>query len=344
MKIIKILGIITGVILLYLIIIIFFPVLNVEKQPITKERILKETPSCRQDISFKVYGSKISGWLYLPGNSLKPSACIVLNNGFGGTKDVLLEKYALRFVEAGFAALTLDYRHFGESEGEPRQSYSIIKQLEDNIAAIEYVQKRDEIDNNRIFIWGTSSSGNFGLLIAAENQNIAGIIGQTASLDPEADGKMTVKREGIGWMLKLIMHAQKDKGRSRLGLSPHTIPIVGKPGSMAMLTAPNAFDGYQAIASESITFRNEVCARIMFESHGPNLMESAKKVNCPALFIICEKDNIIAPNSHYKIKTLLGEKATFINYPIGHFDIYFGDYFEKSIKEQIDFINNIFEN
>ncbi len=45
--------------------------------------------------------------LYLPLDTSKPVKCIVLANGFAGTKDMALERYALKFREAGIAAITL---------------------------------------------------------------------------------------------------------------------------------------------------------------------------------------------------------------------------------------------
>ena len=332
--------ILISLIVVYLIIIAFFP-FKAEKQPIELKGSNGDTPICRQDVTFKVDGLELSGWLYLPEDSANPGPCVILNTGFCGTKDFLLEKYALRFVEAGFAALSFDYRHFGESRGEPRQIYSVSKQLEDNNAAITFARKSSDIDPEKIFIWGTSSSGNFGIMLAAGDKRIAGVIGQTPSLDHQAEGRMIVKREGMGWFLKLIFHAQKDKFRSRFGLSSHTFPAAGIPGTTAMLTAPGFFEGYQKITKDSKTFKNEVCARIMLAFDEPNLFKSAKEVACPVLFHLCEGDNLALPDSHKKIEKILGKKVKFIRYPIGHFDIYFGEYYEKTIADQISFITDI---
>jgi len=153
--------ILISLIVVYLLIIAFLP-FKVAKQPIELKGSNGDTPICRQDVTFKIDGLELSGWLYLPENSANPVPCVILNTGFCGTKDFLLEKYALRFVEAGFGALSFDYRHFGESQGEPRQIYSVSKQLEDNNAAITFARTRSEIDPEKIFIWGTSSSGNYG--------------------------------------------------------------------------------------------------------------------------------------------------------------------------------------
>ncbi len=340
MKIIKGFSIFAGLILVYLIVIIFFPVLNVEKQPMKLEKISSRAsaPDCRKNVTFKANGLTISGWLYLPKKNTRPVPCIILSQGFCGTKDILLEKYALRFIKAGFAVISFDYRHFGESQGEPRQLYSVLKQLEDIKAAIKFARSLNKVDPEKIFLWGTSSSGNYGIIIAAEDKRIAGVIGQSPSLDPEKDGKIIFNRDGIGWMLSLIVHAQRDKGRSRLGLSSHTFPAVGRPGTTAMHIAPGFFEGYKKFVGNSKTFKNEVCARIMFGSHGPDLLKAAEKVQCPVLFHICGKDVNVAPGSHKRIEKILGKKVNIIVYPIGHFDIYDGNHFEKSITHQIKFL------
>ena len=225
-------------ILLYLIVILFSPVISAPKQPMPRRKKEDnegtEPPSSRQDVHFSVAGSKISAWLYLPQDSSQAVPCIVMSHGFGGTKDFILEKYALRFVAAGTAVLTYDYRHFGSSEGEPRQLYDTLSQLEDLRAAIAYARTRSEIDAQKIVLWGTSASGGYGLIIAAEDENIAAVIGQCAGLDHEADSKLFMERNGYAYFFRLFVHAQRDKGRSRLGLSPHTIPIAGKEGTLAM--------------------------------------------------------------------------------------------------------------
>ncbi|MBW2612344.1 MAG: alpha/beta hydrolase [Deltaproteobacteria bacterium] len=335
-------GIAFGFLACYLVIIALYP-FKVETQQIELKERHGNDPTYRQDVSFMVDGVTLSGWLYLPQDLAKPVPCVVLNTGFCGTKDFLLEKYALRFVEAGFAAISFDYRHFGDSQGEPRQIYSVSKQLEDNKAVVAFARTRSEIDAEKIFLWGTSSSGNYGIMLAAEDKRIAGVIGQTPSLDHHAEGKMIVKREGMSWFLKLILHAQKDKLRSRFGLSSHTFPAVGKPGTTAMLIAPGFFEGYQKIAKNSKSFQNEVCARIMLAFDEPNLLKSAENVTCPVLFILCEDDNLTLPDAHKKIEKTLGELVKFIKYPIGHFEIYSGEYFEKCVVEQVSFITNIVE-
>lgn len=326
----------------YLIVVIFSPFLSVPKQPIPRPKKgdngRKQPPSSREDVQFSVDGTTIRAWLYLPPDAPGPAPCVIMSQGFGGTKDCILEKYALRFIDAGMAVLTYDYRHFGESDGEPRQLYDVSYQLDDLRAAVGYACGRNEIDPEKIVLWSTSAAGGYGLTIAAEDDRIAAVIAQCAGIDHEADSKIYMEREGYGWFARLFVHAQRDKGRSRFGLSPHVIPIAGQPGTVAMLTAPDAFDGYAKLMGESDSFENEVCARLLFMGHGRDPNDAAKDVQCPVLFLVCEQDNLAAPDSHVKAAQALGDKATVKSYPIGHFDIYEGEHFEEAVNEKIAFL------
>ncbi|MEA3424192.1 MAG: alpha/beta hydrolase [Bacillota bacterium] len=343
MTILKIFGWIIGFLFAYFIVIIFFPIMNVKKQPFKKNEIIgeKEVPRCREDIVFEACGEKISGWLYLP--EKKPTAfpCVVLSHGFGGTKDLTLENYALKFAEKGYAALTYDYRHYGESRGEPRQLLSATKQLDDLRAAIEYARSREDIDDEKIVLWGTSAGASYGIVIAGEDEKIAGVVAQCGSFDNKEDSKLAFKREGIGFFLKLFIHAQRDKGRSRFGLSRHIIPAYGVPNSTAFLRTQGVFDGVQRLAVDSKYFINEVCARFMLMPHAPNLLIRAINVRCPVQLLVCEKDEIVSPKSHLKIEKVLGDKVEVKLYPIGHFDIYFDEDFEKAVKDQLAFIEGV---
>ncbi len=336
-----VLGVLFGIFVLYVVIVVFGPIspprvqpMGLSKEPADGTKV--GPPDSRTDVSFEVDGETIEGRLYLPQDLTQPVPCVVMNNGFGGTMDMGVEPFALRYVEAGLAALTYDYRHFGASQGEPRQLYVAAKQIDDCMAAVEYARNRDEIDPGKIAIWGTSSGGGYGLVVAARDKKIAAVCGQCPSLDGHADGQMALKREGLWFFLGFLPHASRDKGRSRIGLSSHTIPIVGPVGSRALLNAPGAFEGYSSLVTDS--FKNEVCARLaLTNDHSLNPIDHAKDVACPVLLQPCKNDNIVALSAARKTAEVLGDKALLIEYPVGHFDIYFGEPFERAVTDQIDF-------
>ena len=103
-------GILSGIIILYLGTVIFLPIFNVPGQPLSIEGhpLSKHMsqPTSRQDVTFKIKRTELNAWLYLPLKISTPVHCIVMSHGFGGTKDMILESYALRFVEEGMASLS----------------------------------------------------------------------------------------------------------------------------------------------------------------------------------------------------------------------------------------------
>jgi fermentation-respiration switch protein FrsA (DUF1100 family) len=289
----------------------------------------------RRDVEFEVGGTLVRAWLYLPEAAAAPVPCIVMAHGFGGTKAAGLARYASRFREAGFAVLVFDYRFFGESDGEPRQLYWIPHQLADWTAAIAYARSLPEVDASRVALWGSSASGGHVIVAAAADPEIACISSQCPGLDARAEGARVREREGLGHLLRLVMHGQRDMLRSRLGLSAHRIPIVGPPGSVAILASPDALDGFGALAPEG--FVNEVCARIVLRAGSYRPIEHANDVRCPVLLQICLADQLASAEVAEQTAERLGERAEVKRYPIGHFDIYRGDHYETAVRDQLEF-------
>lgn len=330
----------------YVGIVVFSPWIREQRQPIPdlaavgQPAVIASKDEHSREVRFKVYGEEVVGSLYLPQDVKEPAPCVVLNHGLGGSRDVVVGQYASRFAQAGIAALTYDYRHFGDSGGSPRQLFLLDLQIEDCRAAIAYVRSLPEIDAERVAIWGTSAGGWYGLRIAAEDGGIACISAQCASLDQSADMKRIFKREGISYFLRLAIHASRDKGRARFGLSPHHIGIIGKPGTAALITAPGVFEECAPLLGSK--FRNEVCARVMMTPHGKTAADVIDQVRCPALIQICEHDQIVSLAGSLGMAKRMGSLAEVKRYPIGHFDIYQGEAFERAVADQIEFFSRHF--
>lgn len=324
----------------YLLIIIFVPNFNVPRQDVEREEIDSIIPPNRESVSFSVDGSKIDAWFYSSDKG-QYSPCIVMSHGFGGTKDMLLEQYALKFTSIGYHTLIYDYRFFGSSEGEPRQLFCGAFQVDDLKAAIEYVRSREDVDSSKIVLWGTSNGARYGIIVASEDRDIAGVIAQCGAYDNREDSRFMVKEVGKSHFLKLFVHAQRDKGRSRLGLSPHYYPMYGRPGTTALITTKGAFEGVEQLAKFSPQFINETCARLLFMPQPPDVLKVADSVVCPVQLLICLKDGIVSPKSHIKLTEILGDLAEVKEYDIEHFDIYVGEGFNSAMLDQLHFLNNL---
>jgi dienelactone hydrolase len=95
----------------------------------------------RYDVEFPVAGTACRGWWY-PAMAQGHGGCVVMAHGLGGLRSAGLEPYARRFAEAGFAVLLFDYRHFGASDGQPRQWVSVRRQLADWAAAVAFARRQ----------------------------------------------------------------------------------------------------------------------------------------------------------------------------------------------------------
>ena len=103
-----------------------------------------------EKVFFKSEGKKCAAFLSIPeGAAGKRLPAIVLGHGFGVRKESLIDE-AEYLTKAGYVTLAIDYRGLGESEGEPRGSVFPLDQVEDFRNAISYVQRRPEVDPERM--------------------------------------------------------------------------------------------------------------------------------------------------------------------------------------------------
>src|SRR5882672_7666714 len=157
-------------------------------------------------------------------------------HGVSSTREERLHAYGERFAGAGYAALIFDYRHFGDSGGQPRQLIDIGRQLEDYRAAMEFARGLEQVDPQKIVLWGTSFSGGHVLKLAAEDHTISATIAQT----PFTDGASAIKAADIKTFVRGSAYGVADLIGSWAGREPVLVPAVGPPGSFAAMTEPGA--------------------------------------------------------------------------------------------------------
>jgi pimeloyl-ACP methyl ester carboxylesterase len=290
----------------------------------------------RCDVAFDSHGVTCRAWVYAHRPvAARSSPCIVMAHGLGGTRDCALDPYARAFAAAGFFVLLFDYRRLGASDGTPRQLISIPDQLKDWAAAIAAARALPGVDPQRIGLWGTSLSGGHVLIAAARDPAVAAISAQCPMLDGAAAARMLRKDAGWRAIARLAAVALFDKARALLGMAPYYVPLVAPPGGLAAMASHDALEGMRAIVPAD--WRNEVAARLLFVLPCYRPIRAAAKVKCPALIIACRDDSVTSTKAAVATAALMGDKAQFIELPIGHFDIYLGEWFERSSSEQISF-------
>ena len=115
-----------------------------------------------------------------------------------------------------------------------------------------------------------------------------------------------------------------------------TVPVVGPPGTLAAMSTPDAEPGYRAITGP--TWRNEVAARfgLTISLYRPGL--KADRLPCPILVQIADRDAIAPPKAAQDAAWRATGRAEVRTYPIGHFEVYVGEPFERSIADQLLFL------
>ena len=93
--------------------------------------------------------------------------------------------------------LAFDYRGFGASEGEPRQSISIKRQMQDYDAAIDTAKTLPDVDPGRIAIWGSSMSGSHVFHVGADRDDVAAVIAMTPLTSGLAAGRASVGERSV---------------------------------------------------------------------------------------------------------------------------------------------------
>ncbi|MBP6997424.1 MAG: alpha/beta fold hydrolase [Phycicoccus sp.] len=288
----------------------------------------------RTDVTFASGTETCAAWLYEPQTaSSAPDPIIVMAHGLGGVKEMRLDAFAERFSAAGYRCLVFDYRHFGDSSGEPRQLLDVGRQLADWRAAVAFARSLETVDPERVVIWGTSFSGGHVIHTAARDQRLAAVISQC----PFTDGLASSLAIPPLTSAKVTALALRDRLGALRGREPIMMPTYGPPGSTALMTSADSAAGVEAITPQGQGIRSDVAARFALDIIRYFPGRDARTITCPAHFAVCEVDTVapsratlrhVAKAPHGEVHLQRG----------GHFDIYVGDDFESNVAQQLAFL------
>lgn len=287
----------------------------------------------RTDSPFESGGDQCAAWLYVPEGD-GPHPCVVMAHGFSAVREHRLDAYAERFFAAGLAVLVFDYRHFGSSGGEPRQLLDIGRQLDDWRAAISHARNLSQVDPRRVAVWGSSFSGGHVVAIAAQDPGVAAVVSQA----PFTSGLSAIAAGGAVQAAKLAGAGLRDGLNAVLRRDPYYVPAAGPPGSVAVMTAPDAEPGMLAMEPAGpSTWENRVAGRIALTVGLYRPYAKFAKLRQPVLVVVCERDTTTPPDPAVKAAQR-SPNAELIRYPISHFAIYLDPQFEQTVGDQTEFL------
>jgi uncharacterized protein len=292
-----------------------------------------------EDVTFRSQGVACSAWHFrgsgeaFAGPGGRP--IVVMAHGFGGTKDAGLQPFAERISAAGIDVLAFDYRGFGASDGQPRQSISITRQIQDYYAAVDTAKALPGVDGSRIAIWGSSMSGSHVFHVAADRPDVAAVIAMTPLTSGVAAARACAGSRGVLSAVRWMALGVASRVSVARGRGAKLMPLVARPGEPGALALDGAYESYTSMAGA--TWRNEIDAAVGFEMGGIRTTVAAKRLRCRLLVQIADFDRYVPADS--VAKTAAHGRGEVHHYPCDHFDVWPGhDWFEKAAADQVAFL------
>ena len=288
----------------------------------------------RRKVHFRSGDAICAAWHY-PGTG---GGCVVMAAGMGVTMGPGTDLFAKRFNHAGFSVLALDFRHLGESGGEPRQVVRIREQQADYEAAIAFARSLPGVEPDRIAIWGFSLSGGHVFEVAARDPGLAAVIAQTPLADARAAAPSVIRHATIRGFLRLTARGLADAAGSLFGRDPLLVPLAAEPGVVAALNTPDGQQGATALdpGNSYPGWQQEVAARSALATGFYRPGRRARLIESPLLVLVCNDDQSVLaePGARAAQGAPRGEV---VRIPGGHYAPFL-DGHEVAVEAQLRFL------
>eukprot|EP00568_Trieres_chinensis_P013530 CAMPEP_0183306024 /NCGR_PEP_ID=MMETSP0160_2-20130417/10574_1 /TAXON_ID=2839 ORGANISM="Odontella Sinensis, Strain Grunow 1884" /NCGR_SAMPLE_ID=MMETSP0160_2 /ASSEMBLY_ACC=CAM_ASM_000250 /LENGTH=371 /DNA_ID=CAMNT_0025469325 /DNA_START=68 /DNA_END=1183 /DNA_ORIENTATION=+ len=311
--------------------------------------------------------STLSGRLTLPpagpkaGDERPP--VIVLSHGLGLSQDCGLDPFVEAFAGAGFASFTFDYATFGASGGSPRHVVNPAGHVADLSSAVRTVRERAGklgVDGERIGLWGTSLGGGHALLVAAASSgggrddgdelvgSVRAVVAQVPHLASGLESVTeTIIRDPLGTLpglARVVAGFLRGLFQAVLSGRPWYIPLVGLPGSAAMMQNDGDEQGYLSLIPEGggrHGWRNGATIGSIPRTLAYRPLGSISDVRVPALLVAAGDDTLCPAHRVERAAKLAPNAELVLIEGAGHFDIYSGDSLSRVLKAEIAFFQMI---
>jgi alpha-beta hydrolase superfamily lysophospholipase len=293
-----------------------------------------ESAVTRERIHFDSGGTPCAAWLY-PGTN---GGCVIMAAGAAVTKEPGTDPFARRFNEAGFTVLAFDFRHLGESGGEPRQVVRVREQQADFQAAIEFARTLPGVDASKLAIWGFSLAGGHVLPIAARNAELAAAIAQTPLADARAAAPNAIRHATPWGFLRLTGRGLVDAVGSLFGRQPLLVPLAAEPGVVAALNTPDGRQGAAALDPDNSypDWRQEIAARSAVAAGFYRPIRFASRIRTPLLVLACDEDQSVLAEPGIRAAER-APRGEVLRMPGGHYEPFLGGH-DTAVEAQLAFL------
>jgi len=282
----------------------------------------------RQAVSFYSEGCKLSGDLYLPEGLRSPDrrAGIVLCHGYTGVKDLYLPDNARVLNAAGYVVLTFDYKGWGASEGA-RSRLAPFGRVADAQAALTFLGLQQQVDADRLGIYGTSYGGATAVFLAAVDARVKCIV----SVVGVGDGRRRMRsvRRPDEWH-DLLERAKADRERRVLDGSSAFV-------DRSEILLPDRQSAQLAVAARRANPAavNELPLEFIDDTLGFHPEWVVDKIAPRAiLFITTSDDRLVPPEESQCMFAKAGEPKKLVTLSgFGHYEVYAEPAFSQLMRE-----------
>lgn len=286
----------------------------------------------RHDISFRSGQDKCVGWFYLPdethGETKLP--LIVMAHGLSGVKEQGLGEVAEIISSAGYAVVVFDFRHFGDSTGQPRQQIFPLDMVEDYRNAISWACTQPNVDAKRVGIWGTSLSGALATYTATVDPRVRAVAIQVpVIMSPSARRSLDPAK----WdMMRNVLNADRI-ARYETG-QVKTIPVVAQGDDLCILPGAESYDFFIGSQEKAPNWRNEVTLESLEKFREFDPVSNIELMSDVAYLLIGgEKEHIIPLDVLQAAFDRVPEPKKMVMLPVGHFGVYEEPWLSKATNE-----------
>mmetsp|Transcript_13659 Transcript_13659/g.41286 ORF Transcript_13659/g.41286 Transcript_13659/m.41286 type:complete len:308 (+) Transcript_13659:49-972(+) len=241
-------------------------------------------------VEFEVEGAKVVGNLHRPA-SVQDAPGVVVAGPMTSVKEQVTGTYAASLASKGFAALAIDHRHYGESEGEPRQYEFYPDKLKDLHAAFETMKTTKGVKRVPVSAVGVCLGGGYAARTVCDRSDVGAFAAVAAYYRdvPEMRGK---DPEGFDANVEKGKAARlKYEETGELDVIPAALPPGQGDAAMTMESTWKYYgDGGRAAVSN---YKNEFA--VMSREHFLqfDVQSAAPKLTVP--FLQLHGPNAIAP-------------------------------------------------
>ncbi len=298
-------------------------------------------------VEFDSGGETIRGWLYEPERPDGLTPGIVMLHGFSATATgMVADQYAEAFAEIGVAALLIDPRGFGLSDGEPRHIANEWQQARDVIAGIDHLTGSNSVDPKRIGVWGDSIGGGVAVVVAAVDSRV-----QALAVQVPGFGEEILPADNDGSWFETIRNVLAVGDLDSYGRESINLPVVSSdqeaaPSHIPTLTAYHWFINYGA--RYGTNWYNRATYELLDTPRPFESQPCVPHVQAPILMVIAEDDEVPAANSNVARHCYANasEPKELLELDGGHFGLLYHDSpeFHASVEAQQDFLQRVLVN